>query len=210
MLKNYRLPGLVFIFCLAISFFINKLNAQGNSASFQDSLVNDFCNEFSKSGGTLPKENFASEVGMMMLPLFTKYRDQIKKEWGFDVGDAADAEKAGEKIGQLTVIGCPAFREFVKNNLETILDHRSSSPSMKYEGKILRVEGSPFAYLVVKNTIGKEEKMYWMEYFEGADQLGKRSFLNKNVVIKYRELEVYQTLTKDYKIIKVITGVSLK
>ena len=143
MVTNWFMLSRVLIFAV-IYFSINGLHAQTNSTALQDSMLKDFCSEFEKSASTINPENISVEVGMLILPLFTKYKEQIKSEWGLDITDQADAGKAGEKIGQLAVVSCPAFKEYVKNNLSTILEEKSGSSSKQYTGTILRIEGSPF------------------------------------------------------------------
>ena len=60
----------------------------------------------------------------------------------------------------------------------------------------------------VKNADGKIEKIWWMEYFEGANNLlsGKIK-INKTISVHYVEREIYNGRLKDYVKIKVATGV---
>lgn len=46
-----------------------------------------------------------------------------------------------------------------------------------------------------------------MEYFEGADKLTGdiKKYLNQPVIFGYKEVEIYDPSTKEYKKIKVIT-----
>jgi hypothetical protein len=57
---------------------------------------------------------------------------------------------------------------------------------------------------------GRTEKLWWLEYFEGADGLVSKALLSKNVTVRYIEKEVYSAALKDYIIIKVIIGITKK
>ena len=187
------------------------LGAQATSkADFEKLIVKEFCDSFEKQSATLTVANMNEELGMILLPLFTKYSEQIEKNWSI-ANDMEGMKAAGEKIGQLAATGCPAFQAFIKANLQEINEQRDSESVKKVSGKILRLEGKPFTYLLVQNAQGKTDKLYWMEFFPGADKLSSSAaaaYLNKPVVITFKEIEVYQALEKEYRTIKVITAVS--
>lgn len=187
----------------------NSLQAQGSSRSeFEKAIIQEFCDSFSKASPRLSKENMTAEMGLMILPLFTKYSIQIKSEWNLDASNAKDFRGIGEKIGQLGAVQCPAFQEYIKANLKD-LTAEESTEGKTFSGKMVRMEGKPFTYLVVQNAQGKMDKFYWMEFFPGADKLGAsaNAYLNKSLRISYKEMEVYQVVEKEYKTIKVITRV---
>lgn len=189
------------------------LHAQPTSSStFEHAIVAEFCDSFTKASPRISKENMRVEMGMMFIPLLSKYSSQIKNEWGLDVGSPADLSKTGEKVGQLAALNCPAFLEYIKTNLKEIVDQGSPEIGKTFAGKILKVEGQPFVYILVQNKQGKIEKLYWLEYFEGADKLTSQVgvYLNKDVVISYKEMEVYQLTDKEYRTVKVLTKISFK
>ena len=176
--------------------------SQKESSAFDSKIIKEFCDEFTKGSPTITKENMEMELGLIILPIMTKYGEEIKKEWGLDITSQTDMEKIGHKIGQLGATQCVAFRSFIMDNLTTIVESRG----LKTQGKLLKIEGQPFSYLVVQNNSGKIEKIYWLEFFEGADKLTTPStVLNKTVTIEYKELEVYDATSKEYKKIKVAT-----
>lgn len=190
--------------------FSNSLQAQTNSkAEFEKAIIQDFCDSFAKAAPRLTKENMSTEMGLMILSLFTKYNDQIKSEWNLDASNAKDLRPIGEKIGQLATLQCSPFQAYIKANMKDIVDQEGTEEGKIFSGKLVRIEGKPFTYLVVQNTQGKIDKFYWMEFFPGADKLGSSvsTYLNKPLRIRYKALEVYQALEREYKTIKVITGV---
>jgi hypothetical protein len=175
---------------------------------FSDSLVSEFCHSFSNASIENKNGSATAELGLMILPLFTKYKQQISKEWGYDIENSQDLQKASEKIGQLAAVGCPKFMDFVKANLDEFRGNGNSSKT--FTGKVLKVEGKPFSYLLVQNKAGKIDKIYWMEFFEGAALIQSGNiFLNKPVAIKFKEVEMYDALSKEYRNIKVATKLEL-
>ena len=185
-----------------------RVHAQSTSREvFEKAIVADFCDTFTKASPHFDKDNMTLQMGMMILPLFTKYQSEIKAEWGLSATNKNDMRGMGERVGQLAAINCPAFREFVSANLKEIADVRDGVSHKTYAGKLVKLEGTSFPYLTVQNQQGKLEKLYWMEYFEGADKLTSQwqVYLNKPISITYKEVEVYQPLQKEYKVIKVIT-----
>lgn len=180
-----------------------------SKAAFEKTLVNDFCDTFSKVSPTITKDNMTAQLGLLILPLFSKYSDQIEKEWKLYASDPKDIRTIGEKIGQLAAVGCPAFQEFIKSNINEIVNERSEGEAKTFAGKLLKVEGTPFTYLQVQNSQGRTDRFYWLEFFPGADKLSasKTAYLNKPLRITYKEMEIFQAATGEYRTIKVITNV---
>lgn len=146
----------------------------------------------------------------MILPLIERFGDEIQKEWGISPDDVDGLEKIGEKIGQIAALKCPAFQDFVVKNLDKLdLDDEEKEKSV--EGKIIRLEqqGS-FNQLIIKSKNGKEEKLWWFEFFEGADEFVSKPdrFKNEKLNVKYRETEVYDASLKEYRVIRIITSLS--
>jgi len=204
-MKKMVLPKLLLCFFLLANFPC-ALRAQTSEASFEKKLVGEFCDTFTKTGSKIAKEDWAAELGFMILPLISKYKEQIKNEWNLDVDVAEDLSKASEKIGGSAAMNCPSFQEFIKNNLSEIQGKGGMKKTVS--GKILKIEGSPFSYFLVQNKTGKTEKIYWMEFFPGADQISLKSetVLNKAVTITYKEMEVYDAASKEYRMIKVASS----
>lgn len=185
-----------------------RVQAQSNAKEvFERAIVADFCDTFTKAAPNMNKDNMTLQMGLMILPLFTKYQSEIKSVWGLNASNKEDLRSIGEKVGQLATLNCPVFMEFISSNLQEISKEQGGASTKTFAGKLLKLEGAAFPYLVVQNKQGRLEKLYWMEFFEGADQLTTQlqTHLNKPVTITYKELEVYQPLQKDYKTIKVIT-----
>ena len=209
-MKKINQSTAAFLCLFLLVFAMRPVQAQtASKAAFEKAIITDFCDTFSKSASHISKENMTAELGMMILPLFTKYKDQIESEWGLYASNSKDIRSIGEKIGQLATLNCPAFQTFIKDNLQQIVNDREESGSKTVSGKLTKVEGSPFTYLLVQNSQGRTDKFYWMEFFPGAEKLSASTtgYLNKPLRITYKETEIYQAAEKDYRTIKVITKV---
>ena len=181
---------------------------KASQTDFEKKISAEFCKEFDKVAPNVTKDNMDMQLGMMILPLLTKFKDEIKKEWSLDAENPDDMEKIGYKIGQIGAVGCSSFLSFVMNNMDAIGDNKSKLRSTEVAGTLKKVEGHPFTYLLVQNKAGKTEKIYWLEFFEGAEKItgNASSYLNKAVTVSFKEMEVYDAQNKEYKKIKVATG----
>lgn len=211
-MKNIHQSTAAFLFVLFFS-TMATLAAKAQTASrqaFEKAIIGELCDSFSKSAPGITKENMKTELGLMLLPLFTKYESQIEAEWGLSMSDTKDVHTIGEKIGQLATINCDAFQNFIKANLQELVKEKSENSTKTFSGTLTKIEGSPFTYLLVKNRQGRTDKFYWLEFFPGADKLSASGagYLNKALRVSYREVEVYKAAEKDYATIKVITEVA--
>ncbi len=186
------------------------LLAQKDS-TLEQRIGRSFCVEFQKiDKEKLKSKSWDVELGLTILPLIQQYKDDIKKEWGLSADDEGGFEKIGEKIGQVAAMNCPAFQEFVMNNIDKIKDMDDEDEERNVSGQFIRLEQGLFSYIVIKAKNGKEEKLWWFEYFKGADELlaGLNDWKNKPVTFTYRESEVFDATLKEYRKIKIITGVT--
>jgi hypothetical protein len=213
MKTSYRRVSVCLLLTLGAFLLSSRVQAQTSSRQeFEKEIVAAFCDTFTKAAPNIKMESLNVELGMMIIPLFTKYQSQIEKEWGLSADDAEGAEAIGEKVGQLATMHCEAFQTFVKANLESILNEKTEKGSKSFSGTLTKMEGSPFTYLLVKNAQGRTDKFYWMEFFPGAEKLSTSSVsrLNKPLRIFYREMEVYKAGEKEYTPVKVITRIEFK
>lgn len=179
-------------------------------STLSQKISRDFCEEFSKKNFTSYKDS-EMEIGLLILPLITKYEKEIEKEWKLSASNMEDLEKIGEKVGQEAAVGCPKFFEFIKNNLSDILPDEEAGSAKSLEGVLTGVEEQTFTYLLVKTKTNKEEKLWWFGHFEGADEFikNKDSLLKKTVKIEYNDMEVYDPRVKEYRSIKVIKKITI-
>jgi len=195
----------------AISFFasLQKAIAQKDSTLTQK-ITNDFCIEFSKKDFNQIK-GFEMEIGLLVIPIIEKYSKEIKKEWDLDPENEEDYEKISEKIGREATVGCPKFLEFIKNNIDQINEVSDEDDTKSISGTFQRLEGLLFTALVIKTKSGKEEKLWWFQFFEGSAELAKdpAKLSKKNLTIRYTEMEVYDAKLKEYRTIKVMKNLTV-
>jgi hypothetical protein len=203
----YKLTRLIFTGIFFI-LSIQKSQAQKDS-TFTQKITKEFCVEFSKKDFSEFK-GFEMELGLLIVPIIEKYSKEIEKEWGLLRDNEQDYEKISEKIGQEAARGCPKFLEFVKNNLSEIKESTDEDETKSITGTFQRIEEQLFCSLVIKTKAGKEEKLWWFQFFEGADELIKTPAMlaKKNITVRYSEMEVYDSKLKEYRAIKVIKSLT--
>lgn len=201
-----------YVCMLVLSIFficINKSFAQKDSTLTQK-IANEFCIEFSKKDITQFK-GFEMELGLLIVPIIEKYGKQIEKEWGLSRDNEQDYEKISERIGKEAAFGCPKFLEFIKNNLSEINESKDEEETKSITGTFQRLEEQLFSSLVIKTKSGKEEKLWWFQFFEGSDELVKKpaTLAKKSLTVTYVEIEIYDAKLKEYRPVKVIRGLTL-
>jgi hypothetical protein len=212
-MKKAKQCAAIILYALPI-LLTSNVQAQTNpKADFEKALIEEFCDSFAKAVPRLTRENWTGEIGMMIVPLFKKYESEIQAQWNFDTKDMSQYRSIGEKVGQLATLNCVAFQNYLKTNLNdvnAVVDGETGGRKM-FSGKLLRVEGSPFAYVQAQNSQGRTDRFYWLGFFPGADKLtaSESAYRNKTVVIYYREMEIYHPADKEYRTIKVITAMDL-
>jgi hypothetical protein len=193
----------MFVICINHSF------AQKDSTLSQK-IANEFCIEFSKKDITQFK-GFEMELGLLIIPIIEKYSRDIEKEWGLSRDNEQDYEKISEKIGQEAALGCPKFLEFIKNNLNELSESSDEEETKSITGVFQRIEEQLFSSIVIKTKSGKEEKLWWFQFFEGSEDLSKKpaTLVKKSITVKYIDMEVYDAKLKEYRTVKVIKGLTI-
>ncbi len=188
---------------------VHQSFAQKDSTLTQK-ITNEFCIEFSKKDFSKSK-GFEVELGLLIVPIIEKYSKEIEKEWDLVTDNEEDYQKISERIGREAAFGCPKFLEFIKNNIDDINESEDASNTKSISGVFQRLEGQLFTALVIKTKAGKEEKLWWFQFFEGSDELAKNpaNLAKKNLTIKYTEMEVYDAKLKEYRTIKVIKNLAI-
>ena len=199
--------------CFAILLFVltsslvKPVNAQ--DSTLVQKITNEFCIEFSKKDFTKFK-GAEMEIGLLVMPLIDKYSKDIEQEWDLSTTNEEDYEKISKKIGQESARACPKFLEFIQNNLEEIKDSDKEEEMKSVSGIFQRIENNLFSVLVIKTKTGKEEKLWWFQFFVGSDLLieNPAALSRKNISATYTEMEVYDPKLKDYRSIKVINSLT--
>jgi hypothetical protein len=177
----------------------------------------------------MDKSNLEQEIGLLIMPVMMSNMSDIEKVYGGTIKDLKGMEKVGMDLGMKLVLECPDFMKFsmelaqdeplvnkIKKKKEdaTATEYRppvlvGETENEKYT--LVSVNPGDITSLTVKNNKGKVEKIYWMEYFENADELktNAKKYIGKKVVIATSNKDVYNAATKNYKSIKIIESLEL-
>lgn len=188
--------------CLLTTLFLNAQNRD----SLLVQMARETCTEIkSKDFSKISAEDLEMELGMAMMPLFAKYSNEIRDVFNVDLANQSDVTAFGQEIGIRLVTECPEFIRIFANrkNGQTV---ESSAGTGTVTGKLQKVVDGEFTHILVKDQRGKIEKLWWFDYFEGAEFLRDKSNLDKSFRVSYTEREVYSSMLKDYVKIRVITG----
>lgn len=179
----------------------------------KDSLIKkmaaEMCVQIAANDSALrTAENFQMKLGVMMLPVMTSYKEELAKVIpGFVFEN--DLESLSEQLGMTMALNCPSFLNLIAARPE-FLNEVDQNPERAVEGKLVQILDGDFTSIQVKLSNGRTEKLWWMEFFEGAEALASKSLVSKQVKVKFVEKEVYNAALKDYILIKVITGIDKK
>lgn len=177
-------------------------------------MARETCEEIGKKDlSNKTMEELQVELGFAMIPVVTKYQDELQTVLGVNLEDQQGLENMGRQIGMQLAKDCPAFLKIFANNPGVVKEINSrpgkETTGGSVSGTLLKIVPGDFSYIQVKDAAGKIEKIWWMEYFEGSDKLttNAQKYLNKPVKVNYTEKEVYNSILKEYVKVKIITGV---
>ncbi len=198
-------------------------DAQMSKDSLIQIMSKEACEELNnKDLSNIDGKNFEAEIGMLLLPTMMKHVDEIERIYGGGMEDQEAMKKMGTDLGMRLTIKCPKFMEMTmsalkggKNPIEP--NSNKSAPKVEFaeesmSGTLLAINAGDISTLSVSQAKGKVTKLYWLEYFENADELkaNNKKYLNKKVKVNFTEKSVYDFVRKNYKTIKVITSIELE
>jgi hypothetical protein len=176
--------------------------SQSSKDSLMTTLANEACTEISKtdySSKTL--DELQIDLGMAMMPSFQNHQEEIEKYFDVDFTDQKAMQQIGTQIGLKLANNCPAFLKLMRDKSADLADMSGAKPVTSaggiVSGTLSKIVPGEVTYFVVKSADGKMEKIWWMEYFKGAEKISSTN-LNKPVKISYTEKEIYNAVLKDY------------
>ena len=185
-----------------------------SQASTKDSVTKlmaaDICKEINANEASLKKsENWQMDLGLMMMPVFSKHSAVLEKLVpGFSL-NGPGMETLSKEIGMVLALNCPSFLRLIssdKSQLHALVKDGRVEKSLK--GVLVKIETGEFTSVHIKMPNGKIEKVWWMEYFGGANSLVEKGRLNKEINIVYKEQEVYNAVLEEYVKTKIAIAVS--
>jgi hypothetical protein len=142
---------------------------------------------------------------------------EFNQETGYQIGI-----EVGKKLGAM----CPKFIELsvimarnANSEDETTEEYDDSGEQVEEEyseedaeigiitGRYVREEGGAQRYIVI-NVDGVEEKLLWLYWFDGADNLlaDPSFYLNREVYIEYVTFEMFDGISRAYIPVKVLVS----
>jgi hypothetical protein len=208
--------------------FASIANAQITKDSLLKKMANEACIEISKKDfSKMNVDNMEQEMGVLLMPAIIGNMSDIEKVYGTKITNEEGMQKVGQDLAMKLIMSCP---EFMKMSMEMGKDP-SSMEKLQKKAKIMGMEKSidvessdeikgtlisftpaDISSILVKDKSGKTSKLYWMEYFENADDFmsNSKKYLNKKVVVNYIVRDIYDAAKKAYKAIKVIASLELQ
>ncbi len=199
------------------------VDAQMSKDSLIQIMTKEACEELNnKDLSNINGKNFEAEIGMLLVPTMMNHLDDIERIYGGGMEDQEAMKKMGADLGMRLTIKCPKFMEMTMSALKggkNPIEPNSNKSALKVEfaeesmsGTLLAINAGDITTLSVSQAKGKVTKLYWLEYFENADELkaNNKKYLNKKVKVNYTEKSVYDFVRKNYKTINVITSIELE
>ncbi len=198
------------IWIALIMVFAKTASAQTAKDSLLNILAGEVCKSLSeKQPGSETAKEMEFRMANAFVPLLQTHGDAIAKFYDLETDTEGNGYKQlGIDVGMKMVSVCPNFMTgFIEKSSK---DKDETTPSkkekMSISGTLIKIIPGELTSISVRSTGGKTEKIWWMEYFEGADNL-TQAMINKPISIQYYEKEVYNFTLKEYIKIKIAAGI---
>ncbi len=171
--------------------------------SLLSTIANDLCTEITANKLTAKsKEDFETQLGLTMMPMFVKYEEQLKEFFDVDMTNQKSMEDIGLQIGMSLATKCPYFLTMMKDNSSAFIGSGKTSDIKvsvggSLTGTLIKIVPGDFTYFTIKNETGKIEKIWWQEYFKGSEKITNAN-LNKTLKVTFVEKDIYNSTLKDY------------
>jgi len=142
---------------------------------------------------------------------------EIAKENNIDAKEMN--EEVGRQIGtvlglKMASLGCKPYLDFAQNMMgndnSAEPSTTESEPSEGYtSGRVVRIEKTNYAYIVIKDNSGREQRFLWLYYFNNSDKFTENAnlMIGKSVEIKWYEEEIFLPSENDYFNMKIISEI---
>jgi hypothetical protein len=165
-------------------------------------------------------------LGQCMAPSIMENMDALMKEMKLKEFNQETGYQIGIEVGKKLGAMCPKFIELsvimarnANSEDETTEEYDDSGEQVEEEyseedaeigiitGRYVREEGGAQRYIVI-NVDGVEEKLLWLYWFDGADNLlaDASFYLNREVYIEYVTFEMFDGISRTYIPVKVLVS----
>lgn len=180
-----------------------------------DILAGNACECISKKDtDQMSMEDLQMQLSMCLMESVGKNQEAFTREYGeLDISDQAAMQDFAQKIAMRMVTKCPQVMMKVASTSQG-MPQSSETPKTAtiLEGVFQGVSGSEMAVIEIKEANGRTQKLLWMSYFQGSDQLisNPASLKGKAVTVEYETIEVYSPKAKEYFDRKKITSLKVQ
>lgn len=203
------------------------MNAQKSAI---DKVANAACDCINNSelDESMTQQDAELFLGQCMAPSIMENMDALMKELKLKEFNQESGYQIGIEVGKKLGAMCPKFIELsiimARNaNQEVPVEeeyNESESNSVvesEYveedaeigviQGRFVREEGGAQRYIVI-NVDGVEEKLLWLYWFDGADDLlaDPSFYLNREVYVEYVSFEMFDGISRSYVPVKVLVS----
>jgi hypothetical protein len=213
------------ILTLFIAAHAFAMNAQKSAI---DKVANAACECINNSelDESMTQQDAELFLGQCMAPSIMENMEALMKELKLKEFNQESGYQIGIEVGKKLGAMCPKFIELsiimARNaNQEVPVEEEydeSESDSVvesEYEddeigviqGRFVREEGGSQRYIVI-NVDGVEEKLLWLYWFDGADDLlaDPSFYLNREVYVEYVSFEMFDGISRSYVPVKVLVS----
>ncbi|RMD70713.1 MAG: hypothetical protein D6818_08770 [Bacteroidetes bacterium] len=184
---------------------------------YLDEIVQQSCECIDELESSLTAQQMQMRLGLCIFEAAMPYQEQLKADFGIDLGDGANLQKEGERLGQLVgqrmATDCPGtlakvFESMEQDGAAAANEDEVAAPATTsvFEGTIDEVERDGFVSFTVRNDSGKKLKCYWLTPVEADFDLVDEytGLAGQSVRITWSELEVFDPRIDEYRKIYVI------
>ena len=185
------------------------LFAQDATDGLIKQITKDTCVELSRLDfSKQTTDELKVSLGLALVKVMGQHQAELKSA-GFNTSDSKSVEKLAVDVGMRLVTDCPTFFETLTKNPNHIKELALNESSGTISGKLVRIVGGDFTHLLIEDTKGKVERLWWMEYFSGSNVLlsNPQTQLNRSLKVSYVEREIFNSTLNDYVKVKVITRI---
>jgi hypothetical protein len=166
-------------------------------------------------------------LGQCMAPSIMENMEALMKEMKLKEFNQETGYQIGIEVGKKLGSICPKFIELsiilahnAKSEVQTTEEFDESREQVEGEyseedaeigiltGRYVREEGGAQRYIVV-NADGVEEKLLWLYWFDGSDdiQADPSFYLNKEVYIEYVNMDMFDGISRSYVPVKLLISI---
>lgn len=166
-------------------------------------------------------------LGQCMGPSIMENMDILMKELKLKEFNQESGYQIGIEVGKKLAAMCPKFIELsiimarnANSEVEPTEEYDDAGEQVEEEyaeedaeigvltGRYVREEGGAQRYIVI-NVDGIEEKLLWLYWFDGSDdiQADPSFYLNREVYVEYVSMDMFDGISRSYVPVKVLISI---